>query len=549
MKAEEIQSKLSGDFIEEIYGFCYRHCGTSYEAEDLCQDILVSAVKSLSKKDFVENVKAYVWTVAHHVYSDFCEKRKKYKDRIISYDEKEDRSDMQEDCIEEYLQNEEDRILADKIMQRIMYLSKAYREVMILYYLENMKISRIAERLACSETTVKQRLFSARNIIRKEVKFMKTDNINTLKLIDMAFIGTGNPIGNDPQTKAERTFSKNLLYLCRKKAMTAKELAEKLSVPMIFVEEELEIQVNGENGRYGLLRKEGRDKYISNIVIFDPDTKEKATGTYLKYVDILSESIEKNLKKYKEKITGFPFVNTQNDTGFILWSIISRAVWSLEDKVGNSLKERLGDDVEDIASKREFSTIAFAYDMDKGLYLNPYGCDGIWADNICGYKNVFITNVYGKYIEKHFSCGHNIANDMELMTAIKAINGLKVSELSEEESEIAAKAVKQGYIIRSGDMLYPKVLVVNAEDKSNFEALSDLLFDNVDDISKNIAADLEEVMKENLPQHLINEYGIFNMGASIPILGCIIEKCIERGVMKAPENKTGAEGTVIFIKA
>ena len=42
----------------------------------------------------------------------------------------------------------------------------------------------------------------------------------TLKPISLTFIGTGNPVGNDPRNKAERILSqknypKNFVFLCR----------------------------------------------------------------------------------------------------------------------------------------------------------------------------------------------------------------------------------------------------------------------------------------------------------------------------------------------
>ena len=48
----------------------------------------------------------------------------------------------------------------------------------------------------------------------------------TLKPISLTFIGTGNPVGNDPRNKAERILSQNIVYACKDKAKTAKELSE-----------------------------------------------------------------------------------------------------------------------------------------------------------------------------------------------------------------------------------------------------------------------------------------------------------------------------------
>ena len=154
---------------------------------------------------------------------------------------------------------------------------------MVLYYLDEMKVKDISEKLNISETTVKQRLFFARNTVRKEVEIMNERNLS-LKPVSLAFIGTGNPSGNDPRTKAERILSQNLVYACKDKAKSAKELSDELCVPMPYIEDELEIQLKGENGSYGLLRKMG-DKYISNVIIVENSEFNEAGKIYTKHLD------------------------------------------------------------------------------------------------------------------------------------------------------------------------------------------------------------------------------------------------------------------------
>lgn len=106
----------------------------------------------------------------------------------------------------------------------------------MLYYLDEMKVKDIAKKLGIGETTVKQRLFFARNTVRKEVEIMNERNLS-LKPVSLAFIGTGNPSGNDPRTKAERILSQNLVYACKDKAKSAKELSDELCVPMPYIED------------------------------------------------------------------------------------------------------------------------------------------------------------------------------------------------------------------------------------------------------------------------------------------------------------------------
>ena len=46
-----------------------------------------------------------------------------------------------------------------------------------------------------------------------------------------------------------------------------------------------------------------------------------------------------------------------------------------------------------------------------------------------------------------------------LCIAIRAIKGMDINELAEDEKEGAASAIDQGYVYHEGDMLYTKILV------------------------------------------------------------------------------------------
>ena len=80
-----------------------------------------------------------------------------------------------------------------------------------------------------------------------------------------------------------------------------------------------------------------------------------------------------------------------------------------------------------------------------------YGSDGIDATSIGGYKSVFASNIYGKRIDKHFHCGHNLSHDPKLLMVLRAIGGIAIDDLSESEKEIAAKALECGYLRKNGN--------------------------------------------------------------------------------------------------
>ena len=287
--------KLIGDkeFLDKIYQFSYRRCNTSYEAEDLCSEIILAVISAVHNQESIENFYAFVWTIARRVYADYSEKRNQTR-QTISIENSDLLLAAKENEIDSFIEEATEQEQIKKIFAEISFLSKAYREVMVLYYLDEMKVKDIALKLGINETTVKQRLFSARNTVRKEVETMNERNLS-LKPITMDFMGSGSVTGNSPASVASRTFSQNLIYACKDTAKSAKELSEELCVPMIYVEEELEIQLHGINGTFGTLRKQG-DKYISNIIIVDEQDRIEVSKLYEKYTDKFCETLQKYLK-------------------------------------------------------------------------------------------------------------------------------------------------------------------------------------------------------------------------------------------------------------
>ena len=397
MKTNEIL-KLIGDkaLLDKIYQFSYRRSNTSYEAEDLCSDIILTVISAVHKQEQIENFYAFVWTVARRVYADYCEKRNSVR-QTISMENGDYAIAAKENEIDSFIEETAEQEQIRKIFAEISFLSKAYREVMVLYYLDEMKVKDISKKLNISETTVKQRLFFARNTVRKEVEIMNERNVS-LKPVSLAFIGAGNPSGNDPRTKAERILSQNLVYACKDKAKSAKELSDELCVPMPYIEDELEIQLKGENGSYGLLRKMG-DKYITNVIIVENSEFNEAGKIYTKHLDELCEKLKNHLQSHREEFLNFSYLSRQTDLRFILWTLISESVWHLKERVDEILETEYFKEVKQ--PQRKFTTVGVAIPYGASYSARFYGCDGNETHDFCGYSYVFIRNIYGKRIDRH----------------------------------------------------------------------------------------------------------------------------------------------------
>lgn len=533
------------DFLDKIYHFSYHRCNTSFEAEDLCSDIIIAVISAIHKQERIENFYAFVWTVARRVYADYCEKRNEER-QIFSVENSDLMLASKENEIDEFIEKAAEQEQISRIFKEIAFLSKAYREVMVMFYIDELKVKDIAARLNINETTVKQRLFSARNSVRKEVETM-SERTYVLKPVKLAISGIGNLGGNDPSSKTERMFSQNLIYLCKDKPKSAKELSEELCVPMPYIEEELEIQCHGENGKYGMLRKLENGKYAVNIHLVDYDEFDQANKIYEKHLPEFCEVIKNTLKQNEEKILCFPYLSEQKDLHFIMWALISRTVWDFEGRINKVIAEKYFSDI--IPVNRTFSCVAVAYTDEQYPEFDVYGCDGIDANSIGGYKAVFVSNIYGKRIDKHFHYGHNLSHDPKLLMVLRAIGGIGIDELSESEKEIAAKALECGYLRKNGNVIEPKIIVIDRKNDRDFYNLSFDFNNDMGAVIEQIAAELSMFMRKHIPEHLMNEYQIYTrLIAGIRILAKSIEECIKEGLLTEPENRVGAEGVLMIVE-
>lgn len=539
MKKVLILKELNSELLDKIMGFAYARTGSSQDAEELCSDIVYELVKAGHKAGEIHQFHAFVWNVAHNVYADYSEKRQKKAIRIYQGDPEEIFENMialepDEDDYEEEIK---------RVGNAISFLTKAYRDVMILYYFDGKSVAEIADFLSVSETAVRQRLFFARNIVKGEVL-----NMNELKKpimleqIDYEIIGTGNPDWGDPRDVCTRQLSKHIVWSCFRKPKTVTEISKELNIPMPYVEEELDILTKGANGEYGLLREVGKGRYGINFILLDKQDAERSHNIYLSKMPRITEIICNHIEEHKDEYLALPYLNHNVSLSLILWKHFNEMSFILKGMVENYLKEEFFADVEE--AKRPFSVFGY---VDNGKY---YGCshDGIGGYNICGYSAVGLENISISWIKQHFSFGHNIGNDKQIQLAVRAIHGISVCEITEEEKEIVAKAIECGYIYREGDMLYTKILVYSIEQREEIYKITYDIGKKFTDIAREIATEISLLMKKRIPDYLLNEFKYVNSVAGIPLVEAMAEVLIEKGYLEVPEYGIGAEGCWMYVK-
>ena len=537
MKKQELLKIIDREFLEKLFGFCYARTRDSYEAQELCSDIIYALVRTANIEGEIADGYAYIWKVARNVYADFCKHFNKYADMFYTGDPEQIFPGIPD---EKQMPELDDSELVKNVYQQIAFLTKAYREVMIAFYLDNLPIKEIAKMQNTSETAIRQRLFSARKTLKTEVEKMENPAMKkpvTLDNIDFVIWGSGNPTWDDPRKVCKRRFSKHIVWLCRRKPMTAKQISEELNVPTIYVEEEHEILTKGENGKYGMLRRLDNGKYTINFILLDKETIEKAHDIYNAQLPEISDVIEAFIQKNRERYLAFPYLNHKIDWNLILWQQIHR----MSNTFASTVRQILEKDYFSGTAKpeRPFSIYGFEF---KGISYG-IGWDSVSAKNICGYSEICFENIYFKRIQQHFSCGHDVANDPELQLAIQAIGGFDMKDLSDQDKEHAAKAIECGYIYREGDILYTKILVSNISDHNHlFEITNELAKDYFKESAEKVAAEIAKLIHANVPEHLLGEWWFANDLASLPILDALVSTLIDKGLLIPPKDGVGAEG-------
>lgn len=146
-----------------ILAFCHAKVGSSHAAEDLAQEALLRGYRSLSTLDEPEKFGCWLHGIALRTCLDWL-KRKEY--RQVGFDAagspQERLAATDEAPLERLSREEQMRVL----MAEVEALPDECREVIMLYYYQDVTYQEIADALGVSAATVNARLSKARKLLR-----------------------------------------------------------------------------------------------------------------------------------------------------------------------------------------------------------------------------------------------------------------------------------------------------------------------------------------------------------------------------------------------
>ncbi len=150
-------------FKPELLAFVQKKVDSSI-AEELVQDIFLSAIDSLPGFKAKSSLKSWLISIARHEIADFYRK-KKIKEIVFS------RLPFLEKLFSEALSPQtayEERELKFKIVRTLGKLNEGYRQILRLKYYEGFSVAEMAEKLGISYKSAESKLFRARLAFQKE---------------------------------------------------------------------------------------------------------------------------------------------------------------------------------------------------------------------------------------------------------------------------------------------------------------------------------------------------------------------------------------------
>ncbi len=219
--------------VDKTFAFSLSRTFSREEAEELTQEILFQAVKSLNTLQDDEKFEQWYWQLANNTLKAFRRGRARLRD-WFSYDEVtlppyEDDYAWEKD--QEY----------QELRKKIAFLSAAYRDIVVMHYYNNLTCREIARRLGIPEGTVTYRLSIARHKLQKECGIMNPSALKPIAL-EIRISGEGSYNGADrpfPWQYISDALSQNILWHAYREPKSVEELAELTGVPAFYIEDSL----------------------------------------------------------------------------------------------------------------------------------------------------------------------------------------------------------------------------------------------------------------------------------------------------------------------
>ena len=446
-------SEFTSEYFERVYYHCLKKTGSETEAAELSQDIALGIIEQLRRGACPDSFSGWVWQIVRNIYAGWATEKHKTRERLSDTDISEfeipDNSDFVSDLI-----REED-IAA--IRREMAFILSEYRNVLLMYYIQNRRVCDIAKNLGIPEGTVKTRLFRARQKLKEGMYMAREFGKRSYNPERLSFSASGNQPSGLPWSAVQRKIPVNILCEANNNPSTVEELAIELGIAAPYMEEEVDILEKSE-----LLKKLDDGKHITNFFIAPSECIEEvnelcedfAYDNYKKFWQVASDFVTKH---YAEFI-GESAMSEQDATMFFFLKLVTTVKETSDGAAWGRFKRRDGGSwgfigYEQGARRGRINAWSFS---DNGTIM----CDDCNKLHLRGY--IGDNGRFGKQIYKD-SCYYL---DSSYLPAIRELvkNGYSTEGFTDLKKNILDRFCDNGYFVKDGDKYKPTVLVFEGDE-------------------------------------------------------------------------------------
>jgi len=448
---DKLMREFAENYMQKLFYFCLKKTGDSYEAEELTQDIALNILSALDGGILPESFSAWVWQIARNRYSVWADKKNKRAaslavDDIGDYELEDDSPSV----IDEMIHSEELALLR----RELALISSEYRNIVVAYYIQDIRVDDIAKALGLPKGTVTSRLHRARKILKEGMNMAREFGIKSYKPEEVRFSSSGNQPSGLPWKVITRKIPKNILLQASNNPSTIEELSMELGIAMPYMEEEVKILTKA------TLLKEVDGKYITDFFIADKQCQLDVYGVMRQGSEQRSALIDQLITDKLPEIRALGIAGDNiSDNSLRWWLAITLVDWSVERIEGLTYRW-----YETRANGESWGIRGYeAVEIPEKLFVGHNGCGND--------ANMFWTYKIGDY-DMWNQIGE--PHDMNIATLLGDIyrNKRNISTLNENE-RITWEAIdgKYAHADQHGNVIFDIIVMTKTQQRALIDML------------------------------------------------------------------------------
>ena len=157
-------------YEEKLLRYGRKFLATKEDIEDIVQDVFMNVYKNIQSFDVDQKFSPWIYRIAHNAFVNGLKKHSRNPFQGIDFDVLVSHA-VEDDPVKKDQEQKEMRRMIDEALDK---LQPKYREVLVLYYLEDMQYKEIGEIMEVPTSTVGIRIKRAKENLKEIYKQMNT---------------------------------------------------------------------------------------------------------------------------------------------------------------------------------------------------------------------------------------------------------------------------------------------------------------------------------------------------------------------------------------